>query len=50
MKITIDTDLCSFQYKYLINILPNNEKLLKYGINQAYVIFAAQQHNLILKN
>jgi len=32
MKITIDTKLRSFQYKYLMNIVPNNEKLFKYGM------------------
>jgi len=32
MKITIDTKLYSFQYKYLMHILPNNEKLFKYGM------------------
>jgi len=29
MNITIDTKLRSFQYKYLMHIVPNNEKLLK---------------------
>jgi len=32
MNITIDTKLRSFQYKYLMHIVPNNEKLFKYGI------------------
>ena len=32
MNITIDTKLHSFQYKYLMHIVPNNEKLFKYGM------------------
>ena len=32
LKITIDTKLRSFQYKYLMHIVPNNEKLFKYGM------------------
>jgi len=32
MKITIDSKLRSFQYKYLMHIVPNNEKLFKYGM------------------
>jgi len=32
MKITIDAKLRSFQYKYLMHIVPNNEKLFKYGM------------------
>lgn len=32
INITIDTKLRSFQYKYLMRILPNNEKLFKYNM------------------
>jgi len=32
MHITIDTKLRSIQYKYLMHIVPNNEKLFKYGM------------------
>jgi len=32
MKITFDTKLRSFQYKYLMHIVPNNEKFFKYGM------------------
>ena len=35
MKITIDTKLRSFQYKYLMHILPNNETLFKYGMTES---------------
>jgi len=32
INITIDTKLHSFQYKYLMHILPNNKQLFKYGM------------------
>ena len=32
INITIDTKLRSFQYKYLMHILPNNKQLFKYGM------------------
>jgi len=32
MNITIDTKLRSFHCKYLMHIVPNNEKLFKYGM------------------
>jgi len=32
INITIDTKLRSFQYKYIMPIVPNNEKLFKYGM------------------
>ena len=34
-RVTIDTKLRSFQYKYLMHIVPNNEKLFKYGLVEA---------------
>jgi len=35
MKITSDTNLRSFQYKYLMHIVPNNEKLFIYGMTES---------------
>ena len=32
IQITIDSSLRTFQYKYMMNIVPNNENLFKYGI------------------
>ena len=32
IQITIDSSLGRFQYKYLMNIIPNNKNLFKYGI------------------
>ena len=33
-KTTIDTSLCSFQYKFLMRILPTNKRLFKYKIKE----------------
>ena len=35
LKITIDTKRLSFQYRYLMHIVPNNENMLKYGMTES---------------
>jgi len=49
MNITIDTNHRSFQYKYLMHIVPNNEKLFKYCMMESslWCFFAAQHQNPI---